>query len=337
LILLFWASPSSAVTVAIVRPLKASPAIAETLVRLHGELLSVGIEPEFVDGPAMGGLGMTDSHAWLEEAATERGVDAIIAIIGDVAPVAIDVWVINKATRRFEILKVPVEPKAESASERLAIRALEVLRSSFLAIDFSANERRRESLAKPPAAILPIGEVTKPASHSERFGIEVGVAGVTSMDGVGPTLLPIVGLNWAIRSWLVVQVALAGLGTHASVATTAGNARVAQDFGVVGGCYRLRSSQRLRPFFAIAAGLLRTSVDGSTDSPNKQGHATEQWSLLFDGSLGAGLRLGDRFTLTVAAHAQMAEPYVAIHFVDTVVATSARPNFVLTLTVGAWL
>jgi hypothetical protein len=90
-------------------------------------------------------------------------------------------------------------------------------------------------------------------------------------------------------------------------------------------------------FFALAAGLLRTSVEGSTDSPNNQGHATEQWSLLFDGSLGAGLRLGDRFTLTVAAHAQIAEPYVAIHFVDAVVATSARPNFVLTLTVGAWL
>jgi hypothetical protein len=56
-----------------------------------------------------------------------------------------------------------------------------------------------------------------------------------------------------------------------------------------------------------------------------------------DGSFGTGLRLGDRFYLTIAAHVQMAEPYVAIHFVDAVVATSARPNLLLTLTVGAWL
>jgi hypothetical protein len=210
------------------------------------------------------------------------------------------------------------------------------LRSSFLEIDLVASERRSESMVKPPTVVLPLGEVNKPASHPERFGLEVGVAAVTSLDGVGPAILPIARFDWAVRSWLVVQAALAGLGTRATVATTAGNAQVAQDYGVLGGCYRFLSDRRLRPFFALSAGLLRTSVEGRADSPN-QGHATEQWSFLLDGSLGAGLRLRDRFTLTVAAHAQMAEPYVAIHFVDTVVATSARPNLLLTLTIGAWL
>ncbi len=67
------------------------------------------------------------------------------------------------------------------------------------------------------------------------------------------------------------------------------------------------------------------------------GHRVDQWSFLLDGSLGAGLRLYRRYYLTLAAHVQMAEPYVAIHFVDAVVATSGRPNLLLTLTVGAWL
>ena len=336
LILLSWAAPARAFTVAIVRPTDASPVMTETLVRIHGELLSVGLEPEIFDSPAGGGLGTSESRAWLEAAAVERGVDAIIAIVGDTEPVAVEVWLIDKATRTFEISRIPFEPNTESPLERLAIRAIEVLRSSFLEIDLAARERRGGSIAKPPTAILPIGEVHKPASQPERFGFEAGVAAVTSLHGVGPALLPIARVDWPIRSWLVVQASLAGLGTRATVATTAGNARVAQAYGVLGGCYRFRSEQRLRPFIALSAGLLRTSVEGQANLP-KQGHATEQWSVLFDGSLGAGLRLGDRFSLTIAAHVQTAEPYVAIHFVDTVVATSARPNLLLTLTVGAWL
>ena len=39
----------------------------------------------------------------------------------------------------------------------------------------------------------------------------------------------------------------------------------------------------------------------------------------------------------VRAHAQLAEPYPAVRFVGAVVATSARPNLLLTLTIGAWL
>jgi hypothetical protein len=334
--LLFWAVPAQAVTVAIVRPLNPSPEMTETLVRLHGELLSVGLEVEIADGPAARGLGTTDSRAWLKELAAERGVDAVIDIAGDGGLVAVEVWVTDKAPRRFEVSRVALEANTENASERLAIRALEVLRSSFLEIDLAARERRGEAIAKPPDAILPQGEVGKPASRPERFGLELGAAALTSLDGVGPAILPIMRIDVTVRSWLVMQAAVAGLGSRPTVATTAGNARIAQQYGVLGGCYRFRPDQWLRPFFALSAGVLRTSVEGQADSP-KQGHSVDQWSFLLDGSLGVGLRLHGRYYLTLAAHVHVAEPYVAIHFVDEVVATSGRPNLLLTLTVGAWL
>jgi hypothetical protein len=89
------------------------------------------------------------------------------------------------------------------------------------------------------------------------------------------------------------------------------------------------------PFFALSAGVLHTAVEGQAESP-RQGHIEDRWSFLLDGGLGAGLHLQDRYTLTLAAHVQLAEPYVAIHFVDTTVATTGRPNLVLTLTVGVW-
>jgi len=82
--------------------------------------------------------------------------------------------------------------------------------------------------------------------------------------------------------------------------------------------------------------VLRTAIDGEAVAPGS-GHSVERWSFLLDGSLGARLRLPGRYHLTLAAHVQVAEPYVAIHFVDTLVATSGHPTLGLSLTVGAWL
>jgi hypothetical protein len=82
--------------------------------------------------------------------------------------------------------------------------------------------------------------------------------------------------------------------------------------------------------------VLRTALDGRADAP-ADAHFIERWSFLVDGSLGARLRLPGRYHLTLAAHLQVATPYVAIHFVDMQVASSGRPNLGLSLTVGAWL
>ncbi|HEX7599084.1 MAG TPA: hypothetical protein VF518_12785, partial [Polyangia bacterium] len=135
---------------------------------------------------------------------------------------------------------------------------------------------------------------------------------------------------------LVIQASAAGWGSRSTVATPAGSARVAQQYALLGGRYRLRSMQRLQPFIGLAAGALRTAVAGQ-DGLSTGDHAAARWSGLIDVSVGTGLRLFGRWHLTLAAHAQLAEPYVAIHVVDRVGATSGRPNLGLTLTVGAWL
>jgi hypothetical protein len=334
--LLLWAAPVYAVTVVVVRPPDPSPTVAETLVRLHGELLSVGLEVRIADAPAGRGQGGTDSRVWLEELAARSGASAVIDILGDASPVAVEVLVVDKKARSYEISRVSVEPNTETASERLAIRAIEVLRSNLIEIDWAARQRHSEPIAKPPPAAESVDEASQPAYQPERVGLELGAAALTSLDGVGTAILPTMRVGWAVRPWFVMQAALAGLGTRPTVATTAGNAQVAQQYGILGGCYRLRRDQRLRPFLALSAGVLHTSIDGRADSPN-QGHSADQWSFLLDGSVGTALHLGGRYYLTVAAHVQVATPYVAIHIVDTVAASSGRPNLLLTLTVGAWL
>ena len=331
-----WTVPVHAATVAIVRPSPSSPELNQTLVLLQGELLSVGLEVKLVDAPPTSGRGSSELHAWLAGLASKDGVDAVVQVVGDRGAIGVDVWVANTKPADFELARVILEPKAGNPSEKLAIRALEVLRSRFLEIDLNAKGRQGETEARPSIAEASGGEVNAAANPPRRIGIEAGAVVLTSLNGIGPAILPIVRLDWAARPWLVLQAALAGLGTRPTVTAEAGHARVAQQYGLLGGGYRLRSAQRLRPFLALSSGVLRTSIEAEPGA-TKEGHSAQRWSFLLDGSLGAELRLGDRYAVTVAAHVQMAEPYVAIHFVDEVVASSGRPNLLLSMTIGAWL
>ena len=159
---------------------------------------------------------------------------------------------------------------------------------------------------------------------------------LTSLDGVGPAFMPLVRVGWAARPWLVLQMSLAGLGTRPEAESSAGRVRVGQQFAVMGGALRWRPDRVLWPFLSLSAGALHTSLDGQSGVAT-QGHRLDQWSVLMDGALGAGLRLSRRTFETLAAHLQVAQPYVAVHNLDAVAATSGRPNLLFTLTLGAWL
>jgi hypothetical protein len=342
---LFGASAARAASVIIVRPAGGPPAMLETLVRLQGELASAGFATEIIDAVAAteSPAGSRDARPALEQLAARRGADAVVAIVGDLAPDSVEVWVIDKVTGKSLVRRVPFEPGDARASKTLALRAIELLRSSFLEIDLAltARERGNGATGAPPPAVVHLVEQDRgerPAPRpAGRFGFEVGGAAIVSADGIGPALLPLVRFGWSLRPWLFAQATLAGLGTRPTVQTNAGSAEVSQAYGLLGVGVRFRTDgERARPFATLSAGALHTSVDGRADAPN-QGHAADQWSLLVDAAFGCQLRLPDRFYLSVAGHAQLAEPYLAVRFVDTVVATSGRPNLLLTFTIGAWL
>jgi hypothetical protein len=323
-----------AATVAIVWPPTPSADVTQALTLLRGELLSVGLEVTMSDRANAHGAGETDSLAWLGAFAA-RGTSAVIDAVGDEVLEAVEVWVLKTHPQRFEVTRVAVEPNAPRQPEMLALRAVEALRAGLLQIDWAERRRRQEPVAKPAMAALPAGEAHAPADHGEHVGLEIGAVAIMSLDGLGPAVLSTVRVGWTARPWLVMQASAAGLGSRSTVATTAGSARVNQQYAVVGGLYRIHSAQRLWPFVGLAAGALRTSVEGQAGW-GTGGHTAERWSALIDVSLGAGLRLVGRCYLTLAAHAQVADPYVAIHIVDRIAGSSGRPNLLLTLTVGAW-
>jgi hypothetical protein len=324
-----------AASVVILWPPTPSADATQALTLLRGELLSVGLEVTTSDRKPGREVGGANSVAWLETFAAQ-GASAVIDTIGDEVLEAVDVWIVKTNPQRFEVTHVAVEPNAPRQPEMLSLRAVEALRAGLLQIDWAARKRRSEPLENPPVAAVPAGDLHQPASLGDRVGIEVGAVAIMSLDGLGPAVLSTLRVAWAPRPWLLMQASVAGLGSRSTVATTTGSAQVAQQYALLGGTYRLRAARRLWPVFGLAAGLLRTSVEGQT-GPGTGGHTAERWSGLLDATLGAGLRLDGRFYLTVAAHAQVAEPYVAVHIVDRVGATSGRPNLLLTLTLGAWL
>jgi hypothetical protein len=336
LIVLLWAVHAQAATVVIVRPAGPSPEATETASRLHGELLSLGVDVTIAERPASRA---TDSRAWVERLAVDRQADAVIDIVdrdGAAASTAVDVWVFERRSGRREASRVAQEPKVENAAERLAIRAIEVLRSNLVEIDLSARRQRGATVAREPLAVAEHEALARSVPDAERFGLEAGAAVVSGLDGVGPALSPIVRFGWAPGSWLVLQGTLAGLGSRPTVTTAAGGARVAQQYALLGGCYCAAAPRAIGLYVALSAGVLRTAIDGQAEAP-ALAHSLARWSFLVDVGFGARVRLPGRYYLTAAAHVQMTEPHVAIHIGDTLVATTGYPNLVFSVTVGAWL
>ena len=334
LFVLLGAARAQATTIVIVRPAGASPELTETVSRLHGELLSLGLDVAFAERAAGPAPRPADPRARLEPIATARDADAVIEIGAELGAATVDIYVLDRRTRRSEVSRVALESSAEDGPARLAIRTIEVLRSHLVEIDLAARARPGPIDVRAAPAAAP--ETRAPAAAADRVGLEAGAAVLTGVDGVGPALLPTVRVGWATRSGLVLHAALAGFGSRPTLTAPAGSARVAQQFGLLGISTGAPSMQRIRLYAALAAGVLRTAIDGQADAP-AEAHVVERWSFLLDGSAGARVRLPGQTFFTLALHVHVAAPYVAVHIADTLVATTGRPNLLLTLTVGAWL
>jgi hypothetical protein len=342
-----WATRLDAATVMIVRPASPSPALTETVSRLHGEMLSVGLTvmiAERAEGSRANGTDGASARAWLESMAVGGGIDAAIDVIGDGRVEAADIWVFPPAPRAPQVTRVLAERDVDNAPARLAIRAIDVLRSLLMEGELAGAPRRPVSppaattapSTATPAATAVVASDAGPARDGAPIGFELGAAVLASLDGVGPALLPLVRLDAALTRSLALQIEAAGFGTRPTVGTPGSSARVAQQYVLAGACLCAPSMAPLRPVVGLHAGALRTSADGEADSP-LQGHSIAQWSFVLEASAGARFRLSTRAHLTAAVHVQLAEPYVDIRVVNAGPATSGRPNVLVTFAVGEWL
>lgn len=349
---------AEAAAVLVVSPPEPPAALAEAVSRLRGELLSLGLQVriETRPGSRKSGARDQDAHGSVPRTAADGAPAAVIEAVATASALAMDISIIDRRRGTTEVSRVSFESQVDNAPSRLAIRAVEVLRSSLLAMDLAARERHVAPTNLPAAAAgetpAAAGRASEPAAgvsrvptpsprepaSDRRLALAAGAALLTSLDGVGPALLPVGRVEWTARPWLALQATVAGLGSRPTITADAmtGRARVAQQAGTLGVCLCAPPQDAIGLHLALSVGALRTAIDAAADAP-AQVHPIRRWSLLIDASVGARLRLLSRTMLTVAAHVQVAEPSIAIHFIDTQVASTGRPNVLLSLTVGAWL
>ncbi len=324
-----WAS-----TVVLVRPANPTAIMAEALVRMHGELVSAGFDVEITTATAG-----ADARASLEKAASGENVGAVVALLGDSKPGSVEVWVIDRVTGKSVVRRVPNQPESDRAAEILAIRAIELLRASLLEIAMVGGREPPIVLKPPPAEVTRFVEHALDSRKPSRWAIEVGGIGVASFGGVGPALLPMIRLDFAVGRYVLMRVTAAGLGTRPHVESSLGSAEmsaeVAEQFGLVEAGVRLRPRRRLQPFFSLGAGARYTSAEGQAVFPY-QGQTAGRWSFLADVGTGLRLSLSSRFEIALEVHAQLAQPYPTIRFVNSQ-AVAGRPDLLLCLTLIGWL
>ena len=334
------AARASAATVIFIPPASPSAAVSEALVRARGELVSEGFVVEVVDAPReVGALGW---QGWIARLQADSKADAVVAMLGDRAPDAVEIRVVDQLTAQPVVRRMSFQPASDMTAKALAIHTVELIRATFLELNLLPAPRRPapgQARPQPQAQTqtrAPVTVVEAAPLPPQRVSVDVGATAIFDLDGGAPLLLPVVQVSWALRPWLLSHLAGAGFGTRDTISSGGASAQMSQQFAVAGASYRFRTGRRLRPFLSLAAGVLHTSAQGEATPPDR-GQQAEQWSFLLDGGAGAWLALGHRLQAALALETQIAEPYPAVRFSGTVVRTSTRPGLLLTITLGVWL
>jgi hypothetical protein len=334
LALLIPAAPAAAATVVLIRTPNPNAMASEATVRLRGELSAGGFDVRVVDCPAS-----TDPHEFMEEQSLEPDVEAVVAIFADSPTNAVELSVIDRVTRKTVTRRVPADPAATRSAEVLSIRALELLRASFLEIALGASRADPPDTPPPPPPPAEVTRMTNAALENrwpQTWALEIGGCAFMSFEGLGPTVAPVLRAERQWRDWLVGRVTLAGLGTRSRIESESTTANVAQAFGLAEVGIKLRSGRLLRPFLSIGGGVLHVTTEAQ---PPPHGIAVNQdlWTALADAGAGLRVALRARFELAAEVHVQAAPFYPAFQFFKDTVARSNRPTVMGSLTLVAWL
>ncbi|HMF43922.1 MAG TPA: hypothetical protein VKQ32_24785 [Polyangia bacterium] len=321
--------------VMLLRPPAAPGAVSEALVRLQAELKVEGFDAQVTDvdlGP--------DVRASLEKVAPTMAATAVVAVVSASDPASAELWVVDRMTGKTVVRRVHADPKeAARIAEVLSVRAVELLRASFL--ELAITSRPSPDVVDVPLPSAPV--VTRFATEALeepdwRWAVEAGGGGVGAIQSVsgGTTLLgeflPVARVQRALSARFCVRVTIAGLGTQARVDIPGGYANVGQTIALVEGLIRFRRGHRVEPVVSLGAGVLYLTAEGHETSPYL---GDNSWHVSAAADAGVGLRFPirpRRVELGVEFHALLAEPYPIVRFFDTEVARAGRPSLLASVT-----
>ncbi|HXU63469.1 MAG TPA: hypothetical protein VN962_17345 [Polyangia bacterium] len=315
--------------VVLVRSSGAPASVSEALVRLRGELVAAGFEADVIDLP----LG-ADVRASLErqspQTGTGRSATALVAVVASGEPGTVELWVIDRVTGKTVIRRVNA-PGVDPArvAEILAVRAVELLRASFLELAITPAA----DTAPVPAAPAVQRWATAPLEERDwTWALEAGGGTAVAVGGPWNAFLAVARVERALGLRTCVRLAFAGLGTTGRVNATNGSGDVSQTVMLAELLVRFRRGHRLEPLISLGAGALRVNVDAQELTPY-QPIGGVRWAVA--GDLGLGVRVPlrrHRFELDAEAHVLLAQPFPTVEYFGNEIARTGHPTVLGTVT-----
>jgi hypothetical protein len=319
-------APQPSTIIAVILPSAPNASMLEALYRLRGEADSVGFELRLVEAVAN-----DEPRAQLDSVARGLAPAAVVALVGKTGGKAtagppigsMDVWFLDPATANTSVGHLTVEEEAgDRADLVLAVRVVDFIRARMFD---SLVRTLAESKAKRRQVV----------TH-ERVGrsfVAAGVGSTGSFSGLPPAFLPALEVGYAVKKWLRLTLAAAGLGTQPRRETTAGNASVDQKLVKVSAIFVARTWWRLYPFVEAGVSAYFVSVHG-VGYPGNVGYDPSGWSPGVLASAGLGLVLAPHFVVQVHAGGMLLYREPKIFIADTEVARTGRPAWLASAMLG---
>jgi hypothetical protein len=322
---------------------------AEATVRVRGELVAAGFDVQVIDAPPG-----EDIRTALEQAASGPEVEAVVAILGEERRTgaktdSAELWVIDRVTGKTVVRRVDTEPGSLRSAEMLSIRALELLRASFLEVALGGAAVRTQKAVPAPPPPVEVTRWTREAlqeadSNELNWAVEAGAYVLGSIDGnqgLPPSVIPLLRLDRRLGESFMARLTVAGLGTRPHVADQmTGSADIAQRLGLLEAVLRFRAGKLIQPFLSLGGGALQIVASGRSVNSNLYTAAQpDPTRYCVVGNAGVGLRfpLQRRFEVIVELQVELARPYPVIQINQMPVATEGKPTLLGSLTMAAWM
>ena len=320
-------APQPPPKVILVSPPAPPAAVGEALVRLRGELVAAGFDAQVVE-QALG----VDVRGSLEKLspASDGAATALVAVVASAEPGSAELWVIDRVTGKTVVRRVNAgATDPPRMAEVLAVRAVELLRASFLELAIGAPPANN---APPPAPVVERFATAMLEEADWTWAVEAGGGTAYAVDGPWNVILSVARLERALGRRFCARVSFAGLGTSARVNTPEGYAGLSQTILLGEVIARFRRGHRFEPLLSLGAGALRLAADSHEATPFVAVSGA-RWAAA--GDVGLGLRIPlrrHRFELSVEAHALFADPYPTVLFLGNEVAHAGRPSLIGSVT-----
>ena len=328
LVSVLWllASPGRADEIPRIAVIHDAAADSRTIVRLHGELSTLGLHVVEVT------LAPNEGASSLDDAARRANAFAAVRVVP--AGNGIEVWVADRVTGKTLLREIVVGP-GDAADDVAAIQAVELLRASLAELGLSP---RQHGDVPPSPAVQRIAPVaTSGPKNEHRLSIQVGPAMLLSPGGFSVAGNGFVGVRfrpdrtWGLDAWTLLPI------LSASIEQAEGSANLSPL--LAGLDASLSIFERGKPWQLSAAGgvaVARLGIEGQA-APPRAGNSDPLLVALPFGRLSLTRALSARLALGVDAFVGVAIPQPIVRFDGRPVADWGRPMTALALSLDAAL